>query len=106
MRQGPDAEGEVRAAARRTRPGPRSAAAPAPAAPKVIALSAKSLFAFDKAVLTAEGRDAVDKEVLSRIGEFETVTSVIVSGHTDRWDRPPTTRSCPSAAPKPSRPIS
>ena len=65
-------------------PAPAPAAAPGPAAPKVITLSAKSLFAFNKAVLTPEGRDAVDKEVLSKMGEFKTVTSVIVSGHADR----------------------
>lgn len=65
-------------------PAPPPPPAPAPAAPKVITLSAKSLFDFNKAVLTPAGKEAVDKEVLSKLGEFKTVNAVIVSGHTDR----------------------
>jgi OOP family OmpA-OmpF porin len=63
---------------------PAPAPVPAPAAPKVITLSAKSLFEFNKAVLTPAGKEAIDKEVASRLGEFGKINAVIVSGHTDR----------------------
>jgi OOP family OmpA-OmpF porin len=63
---------------------PIPAPAPAPAAPKVITLSAKSLFGFNQAVLTPGGKETIDKEVVSRLGEFGKINAVIVSGHTDR----------------------
>jgi len=67
-------------------PAPTPAPAPAaqPAAPKPIMLSAKSLFDFDKAVLKPEAQAILDKEVLGRLKELETIDAVIISGHTDR----------------------
>jgi OOP family OmpA-OmpF porin len=50
----------------------------------VITLSAKSLFDFDKAILTPAGRQAIDAEVMAKLGEFARISSVIVSGHADR----------------------
>jgi len=68
------------------RPAATSAPAPAPAAPapKRITLSAKALFGFDKAVLTREGRAAIDREVLARLPEVGPLALVTVAGHTDR----------------------
>lgn len=77
----PKTEAPVPAAPPATSAAP---AAPPAAAPKAISLSAKSLFEFDKAVLTAEGRQTLDKEILARLAEFGKVNAVIVSGHTDR----------------------
>lgn len=64
-------------------PPPKAEPAPPPP-PKVITLSAKSLFDFNKATLTPAGRQAIDAEVLAKLGEFGKITSVTVSGHTDR----------------------
>ncbi len=65
------------------------AAAPAPApvpapAPKPITIAAKSLFDFNKAVLKPGAKDVIDAEVVSKLAQFGTVQTVIVSGHTDR----------------------
>lgn len=71
------------------------AAAPAPAAPppapaaaapvaKKITLSSKALFGFDKAILTPQGKVAIDREVIARLPEVGTLQLVTVSGHTDR----------------------
>lgn len=59
-------------------------AAPAPAAPKAITLAAKALFSFNKAVLSDEGRRAIDREVIAKLPEFGPISMVTVSGHTDR----------------------
>ncbi|HJV28297.1 MAG TPA: OmpA family protein [Aromatoleum sp.] len=73
-----------------------AAAAPAPAAPaaatptapaptaKKITLSSKALFGFNKAVLTPQGKAAIDREVLARLREVGPLQQVTVSGHTDR----------------------
>ena len=67
-------------------PAPKAEPAPPPPppAPKVITLSTKSLFDFNKATLTPAGRQAIDAEVLAKIGEIAKISPVIVSGHTDR----------------------
>lgn len=62
-----------------------SPASPAPAAPKkAITLSSKALFGFNKSTLTAEGRQAIDNEVLAKLPGLGPVAMVTVSGHTDR----------------------
>jgi OOP family OmpA-OmpF porin len=65
-------------------PQPVPAPVPAPAPPKVITLSAKSLFELNNAALKPAGKEAIDKEVVSRLGEFGKINAVIVSGHADR----------------------
>ena len=64
-------------------PAPAPAPKPAPVAPKKIALEASTSFAVGKADLTAEGKAAVDKEVLSKLAGFSKVESVVVEGHAD-----------------------
>ncbi|BAL25846.1 OmpA family protein [Azoarcus sp. KH32C] len=69
-------------------PAPAAPAAAAPAAPaptaKKITLSSKALFGFNKAVLTPQGKAAIDREVLARLREVGPLQLVTVSGHTDR----------------------
>ncbi|MBR0566326.1 OmpA family protein, partial [Azoarcus sp. L1K30] len=65
--------------------GAASPATPAPAAPKkAITLSSKALFGFNKSTLIAEGRQAIDNEVLAKLSGFGPIAMVTVSGHTDR----------------------
>jgi OOP family OmpA-OmpF porin len=65
-------------------PTPPETPPPPPPAPKPITISAKSLFGFNQATLTAEGRTILDTEVVAKLGEFGKISTVIVSGHTDR----------------------
>lgn len=69
---------------------PPMAAAPAaaPAAPapvsKMITLSAKALFEFDKAVLKPAGKAAIDTDVLGQLAKMKDITLITISGHADR----------------------
>jgi len=74
----------VVAAAPAATPAPAPAPAPAASAPKKITLASKALFGFDKAVLTPQGKAAIDRDVLARLPEVGPVQLVTVSGHTDR----------------------
>ncbi|KAB2969573.1 OmpA family protein, partial [Zoogloea sp.] len=73
-----------------------SAAAPAAVATPVAApaapakcdfsasLSADNSFAFNKATLTPAARQNLDSAVVAKLGTCASITSVIVTGHTDR----------------------
>lgn len=63
---------------------PAPTPAPAAAAPKAINLSSKALFDLNKSTLKAEGKTAIDQEVLARLPEFGTIRMITVSGHADR----------------------
>lgn len=77
-------------------PAPAPVAAPATVATPVAApaapakcdfsatLSADNSFAFNKATLTPAARQNLDSAVLAKLGNCANVTSVIVTGHTDR----------------------
>ena len=68
-------------------PAPKPAPMAKPAAPKkpaVINLGAGSLFGFNQATLTPEGRATIDKEVLAKLKDFGTIRYINVNGHTDR----------------------
>ena len=58
----------------------------APPAPSVqkITLASKALFDFDKAILKADGKAVLDREIVSRIKEVQKLELVLVTGHTDR----------------------
>lgn len=60
------------------------APAPAAEAPKAITLSAKALFAFDKAVLTPAGKAEIDREVIAKLPQAGQIKLITVEGHTDR----------------------
>jgi OOP family OmpA-OmpF porin len=64
-------------------PPPPPPPPPAPKAAKKIALNAATSFAVAKADLTAEGKAAVDKEVLSKLDGFSKIESVSIEGHAD-----------------------
>ena len=49
-----------------------------------ITLDANVLFEFDKAVLKAEGKTAIDNLVVAKLAQLQTLQVVIVTGHTDR----------------------
>lgn len=71
------------------KPTPTPAPAPKPAAPKkleTISLNASSLFEFNKAVLTKEGRQSLDSVVaiLNERGYVADKSKIEVVGHTDR----------------------
>ncbi len=66
-------------------PAPAPAAAPAPApAPTTVVLSAQALFGFDRAVLTPEGKAAIDTEVIAKLPQVGALEMVTIEGHTDR----------------------
>ena len=56
---------------------------PAPVA-KVITISAKNLFDFDKADLKPGAKQVLDREIVAKLPEFGKVQTMIISGHTDR----------------------
>jgi len=57
---------------------------PAPAAPKPITISSKTLFEFDKATLTSDGKAILDQEVVAKKGALASISFVLVTGHGDR----------------------
>ena len=65
-------------------PMPAPAPAPAPMAPKPVKLQATTQFEFDKSVLTSEGKAAIDSQVVNRLGELSSISTVTVGGHSDR----------------------
>jgi len=75
------------ASARAVAAAPAAAPAPAAAASKCdfsVTLAADSTFAFNKAVLTKSARAKLDNAVIGKLGTCAEVTSVIITGHTDR----------------------
>ena len=68
-------------------PAPKPAAKP-PVKPKVLVVNSTELFDFNKFTLTTEARAKLDKEVVARLKEFETIRFINVGGHTDRLGSP------------------
>ncbi|MBI4755104.1 MAG: OmpA family protein [Betaproteobacteria bacterium] len=64
-------------------PAPAPAAAPAPAV-KSITIKGSALFAFDQTVLKPEGRAVLDKDVIAKLNDFEKISLIMITGHTDR----------------------
>ncbi len=81
-------------------PAAKPAAAPAPApvaqaakpaAPKkpaVLSVASTELFEFNKAVLNADAKVKLDKEVIARAKDFADIRLVHVDGHADRLGSP------------------
>ncbi len=65
-------------------PEPAPVVEPAPAAFEKITLAAEVLFAFDKDTLRAEGKQALDTDVVVNMKAHPEVELVLISGHTDR----------------------
>lgn len=70
-------------------PAPAPAAAPAkPAAPKTcnfaFTLQTDATFAFGKANLNTAGKEQLDKNVISKLGNCASVKLMLITGHTDR----------------------
>jgi len=51
---------------------------------KVITISSKGLFDFNKADLRPGAKQILDKEIVAKLPEFGKVQAMIISGHTDR----------------------
>ena len=70
------------------KPEPPAPAAAKPAAPKACnfsyALQTDATFAFNKADLSAAGRDQLDKNVIAKLGSCASVKLMLITGHTDR----------------------
>ncbi|MEO8675417.1 MAG: MtrB/PioB family outer membrane beta-barrel protein [Casimicrobiaceae bacterium] len=66
-------------------PAPPPPAPPAPA-PQVqkITLDSKALFDFDKAILKAEGKTAIDSQIVGKLSQLQKLEVILVTGHTDR----------------------
>jgi len=73
-------------------PVPRAAqpATPPPPPPKpaVVNLSSTGLFEFNKATLTPQARDLLDKEVIAKLKDMGTIRYINVNGHADRLGTP------------------
>ncbi len=72
-----------------TPPPPKPAPRPAPPPPPAkkvqkITLASKALFDFDKSALKPEGKAAIDKEIIAKLGQVSKLELVLVTGHTDR----------------------
>jgi len=68
-------------------PAPRPAPAPAAAAPKkpaIVNIASTELFDFNKATLSPQARDLLDREVLGKLRDLSSIRYVNVNGHADR----------------------
>jgi OOP family OmpA-OmpF porin len=63
---------------------PKPEPKPAPKKPAVLTVTSTELFEFNKAELTAEARAKLDKEVIARARDFQSISLVHVDGHADR----------------------
>ncbi|MEZ5542816.1 MAG: OmpA family protein [Pseudomonadota bacterium] len=63
--------------------GPMVATAAEPKRLEQVTLDTRALFAFDKAVLLPEAKQALD-EMAQRLNNYTDVTKVVISGYTDR----------------------
>jgi OOP family OmpA-OmpF porin len=66
-------------------PPPPAPPPPPPPAPVVqrITLASKALFDFDMALLTPEGKAAIDSQVVGKLAQIQKLEVVLVTGHTD-----------------------
>jgi OmpA-OmpF porin, OOP family len=72
-------------------PAPVAKPEPKPEPPKkpaVLTVTSTELFEFNKAVLTNEAKAKLDKEVVARARDFQSVALVHVDGHADRLGSP------------------
>jgi OmpA-OmpF porin, OOP family len=66
-------------------PAPKPVAAPAaPKKPAVLSVTSTELFEFNKAVLNADAKAKLDKEVVARAKDYASIRLVHVDGHADR----------------------
>lgn len=65
-------------------PVPVPAPAPVKPAPILFTLQAETLFGFNDAVLTDNGKKTLDDEVVGKMKQYPQIESVQVSGHADR----------------------
>ncbi len=56
---------------------------PAPVA-KTLKLTTTDLFEFNKAVVSPQAKELIDREILAKLSGFKEIKIVLVSGHTDR----------------------
>ena len=54
------------------------------AAPKITTIKGTGLFDFNKSVLRADTKAALDKEIVAKKGDVKSVSSVVINGHADR----------------------
>jgi OOP family OmpA-OmpF porin len=57
---------------------------PPPPAVKKLSVTATDLFEFNKAVVSPQAKELIDREVIAKLGGFREITIVLVNGHTDR----------------------
>ncbi len=68
-------------------PAPRAAPAPAPApvpAPVLLSIESDTLFAFDSAVIRAEGKRDLDRQVVRVMRQQPRIEMITITGYTDR----------------------
>jgi OmpA-OmpF porin, OOP family len=67
-------------------PKPEAPKPPPPPAPvaKTLAVAATDLFDFNKAVVTPQAKELIDREVIAKLSGFSQINVVLVGGHTDR----------------------
>jgi OmpA-OmpF porin, OOP family len=70
-------------------PAPQPVVKPEPPKkPSVITVLSTELFEYNKATLTPQAREQLDKEVVSRAKDFGTISLVHIDGHADRLGTP------------------
>ena len=66
-------------------PAPRAAPAPAPVpAPVLLTMESDTLFAFDSAVIRAEGKRDLDRQVVQVMRQHPRIEMITITGYTDR----------------------
>jgi OmpA-OmpF porin, OOP family len=72
-------------------PPPPPAVVPPPPPPpppkpvaKTLKLTATDLFDFNKAVVTPQAKELIDREIVAKLSGFSEIKIILVSGHTDR----------------------
>ena len=76
------------AAAPAPAPKPVAQAPVAPKKPAVLTVASTELFEFNKAVLNADAKAKLDKEVIARAKDYADIRLVHVDGHADRLGSP------------------
>jgi len=65
-------------------PPPAPVAKPEPAKPSPLSVTLTDTFASGSAAISPQMRSKIDSEVISKLGQFSSISAVRVEGHTDR----------------------
>lgn len=63
---------------------PKPPPPPPPPVAKTLKLTATDLFEFNKAIVSPQAKELIDREIVDKLSGFKEIKIILVSGHTDR----------------------